>query len=59
MSTLTESRAPRVEPAATLRELASSKPTSRDELAGVKGLGPAKLERYADDLLALISPALV
>ena len=44
---------------ATLRELASSKPTSRDELAGVKGLGPAKLERYADDVLALISPALV
>jgi ATP-dependent DNA helicase RecQ len=42
---------------ATLRELASAKPTSPADLAGVKGFGPAKLERYADDVLAVISAA--
>nr|MBA2298852.1 HRDC domain-containing protein [Actinomycetota bacterium] len=40
---------------ATLRELASAKPTSEADLAGVKGFGPAKLERYAEDVLAVIS----
>ena len=42
---------------ATLRELATAKPTSEADLAGVKGFGPAKLERYADDVLAVISAA--
>jgi ATP-dependent DNA helicase RecQ len=42
---------------ATLRELATAKPTSPADLAGVKGFGPAKLERYADDVLAVISAA--
>ncbi len=42
---------------ATLRELAAAKPTSEADLAGVKGFGPAKLERYADDVLAVISAA--
>jgi ATP-dependent DNA helicase RecQ len=42
---------------ATLRELATAKPTSAADLAGVKGFGPAKLERYADDVLAVISAA--
>jgi ATP-dependent DNA helicase RecQ len=42
---------------ATLRELAATKPTSPRDLAGVKGFGPAKLERYADDVLAVISAA--
>ena len=40
---------------ATLRELASAKPTSERDLAAVKGFGPAKLERYAEDVLAVIS----
>jgi ATP-dependent DNA helicase RecQ len=40
---------------ATLRELASAKPASESDLAAVKGFGPAKLERYADDVLAVIA----
>jgi ATP-dependent DNA helicase RecQ len=40
---------------ATLRELATVKPSSQQDLAGVKGFGPAKLERYAADVLAVIS----
>jgi ATP-dependent DNA helicase RecQ len=42
---------------ATLRELAAGRPTSHAELAGVKGLGPTKLERYGDDLLAVLAAA--
>jgi RecQ family ATP-dependent DNA helicase len=40
---------------ATLRELASLRPQTREELAGVKGFGPVKLERYGDDLLAVLA----
>jgi len=40
---------------ASLRELAAARPGSRAELAGVKGLGPVKVERYGDDLLALVA----
>jgi len=40
---------------ATLRELAALRPRTRGELAGIKGLGPVKLERYGDDLLAVLS----
>ena len=36
---------------ATLRELATAKPASEQDLAAVKGFGPTKLERYADDVL--------
>jgi superfamily II DNA helicase RecQ len=39
---------------ATLRELAAVQPRSLDELAGVKGIGPAKLERYGDEVIALV-----
>jgi ATP-dependent DNA helicase RecQ len=42
---------------ATLRELASAKPANDRELAAVKGFGPAKLERYGDDVLAVIAAA--
>jgi ATP-dependent DNA helicase RecQ len=42
---------------ATLRELAASKPQSPLDLAAVKGFGPTKLERYADDVLAVIGAA--
>jgi superfamily II DNA helicase RecQ len=39
---------------ATLRELAAARPRSTVDLAGVKGFGPAKLERYGADVLAVI-----
>jgi RecQ family ATP-dependent DNA helicase len=42
---------------ATLRELAALRPQTRGELAGIKGLGPVKLERYGDDLLAVLATA--
>jgi len=42
---------------ATLRELAAVRPGSREELAGVKGLGPVKIDRYGDDLLAVLTAA--
>ena len=41
----------------TLRELAAVQPQSHGELAAIKGLGPTKLERYGDDLLAVIDAA--
>ena len=41
---------------ATLQELAAVRPRSLGELAGVRGFGPAKLERYGEDVLALVSP---
>jgi superfamily II DNA helicase RecQ len=42
---------------ATLHELAAAKPQSQQDLATVKGFGPAKLERYAADVLAVIAAA--
>jgi superfamily II DNA helicase RecQ len=42
---------------ATLRELAALRPRTRGELATVKGFGPVKLERYADDLLEVLAAA--
>jgi hypothetical protein len=38
-----------------LQVLAGRKPTTLTELAGCPGVGPAKLERYGDDLLDLIA----
>jgi hypothetical protein len=38
-----------------LQVLAGRKPTTLSELAGCPGIGPAKLERYGDDLLDLIA----
>jgi ATP-dependent DNA helicase RecQ len=40
---------------ATLRELAALRPQTMDELSGVKGFGPVKLERYGDDLLTVLA----
>ena len=40
---------------ATLRELAAAKPASERDLATVKGFGPTKIERYGDDVLAVIA----
>ena len=36
----------------TLHEIAAMRPQTREELSAIAGVGPAKLERYADDLLA-------
>ena len=41
----------------TLRELAAIRPQTLDELAGIKGFGPVKVERYGDDLLAVLATA--
>ena len=40
---------------ATLRDLAAARPASLHELAAVKGFGPTKIERYGDDVLALVA----
>jgi ATP-dependent DNA helicase RecQ len=42
-------------PDATLREIAALQPGSLGELAGVKGVGPAKLERYGEDVLTVVN----
>jgi ATP-dependent DNA helicase UvrD/PcrA len=39
----------------TLAEIAERSPTTRGELATVSGVGPAKLERYAEDVLAALA----
>jgi ATP-dependent DNA helicase RecQ len=41
----------------TLRALAAARPSSATELASVSGFGPAKLERYGEDVLAVIATA--
>jgi hypothetical protein len=38
----------------TLENVASRKPTTVRELGAIPGVGPAKLERYADELLELV-----
>jgi ATP-dependent DNA helicase RecQ len=43
----------------TLAEIAERAPTSRGELATVSGVGPAKLERYADEVLAALTAGAV
>ena len=40
----------------TLEEIASRRPASRAELAAVPGVGPKKLEQYADEVLAILGP---
>ena len=42
----------------TLAAIATALPTDLDELARVKGIGPAKLEQYGDDVLDLVQAAL-
>jgi DNA helicase-2/ATP-dependent DNA helicase PcrA len=39
----------------TLAALAEVRPSDRDELLRVPGLGPVKAERYGPDLLALVA----
>jgi ATP-dependent DNA helicase RecQ len=40
---------------ATLHELATARPATLAELAALHGVGPAKLERYGEELLSTIS----
>ncbi|MGN6250643.1 MAG: UvrD-helicase domain-containing protein [Marmoricola sp.] len=42
---------------ATLEALAEVRPTTRTALLAVNGIGPAKLEKYADDVLAVLTGA--
>ncbi|HSH59687.1 MAG TPA: HRDC domain-containing protein, partial [Acidimicrobiales bacterium] len=41
----------------TLEAIATVLPASLDELGRVKGIGPAKLERFGDDILGLVEQA--
>jgi ATP-dependent DNA helicase RecQ len=38
----------------TLESIARLRPQSRDELAGIKGVGPAFVERHGDAVLRLV-----
>jgi superfamily II DNA helicase RecQ len=40
---------------ATMRELAAVRPQTLNELAGVKGFGPVKVERYGEGILAVLA----
>ena len=40
---------------ATLAAIAEERPTSRAALAAITGVGPAKLERYADEILRVVT----
>lgn len=39
---------------ATLSGIAASRPSNEEQLLGVDGIGPAKLEKYADEVLAIV-----
>ena len=39
---------------ATLMAVAESMPTSVEELLGISGIGPVKVERFGEELLAVI-----
>jgi DNA helicase II / ATP-dependent DNA helicase PcrA len=41
----------------TLVAIADAKPATHDELLEIDGIGPAKLERYAEDVLAVVATA--
>jgi DNA helicase-2/ATP-dependent DNA helicase PcrA len=41
----------------TLAAIAERRPRSRTDLAAIPGIGPAKLERYADQVLAVVGGA--
>ena len=42
-------------PNATLNALAKGKPRSMNDLEKIKGMGPAKITRYGDDLMAILN----
>jgi superfamily II DNA helicase RecQ len=37
--------------------MAAVRPPTREELSAIAGVGPAKLERYADDVLEALATA--
>ncbi len=39
---------------ATLRAVATERPTSRDALLAISGIGPVKIERFGDDVLGIV-----
>jgi ATP-dependent DNA helicase RecQ len=39
---------------ATLRQMAAVRPTTPEQLLEVKGMGPAKVERFGDELLEVV-----
>ena len=39
---------------ATLAQIAERQPTDRAGMAAIPGVGPTKLDRYADEVLALV-----
>ena len=41
----------------TLESIASLRPSSVTELAGIKGVGPAFVERHGEDVLSLVAAA--
>jgi ATP-dependent DNA helicase RecQ len=41
-------------PDAALAAIAAARPASEDELLGIRGVGPKKLEEYGEELLALV-----
>jgi ATP-dependent DNA helicase RecQ len=44
-------------PNRVLEAIAEARPSSRDELAEVWGIGPTKIERYGDELLRVVAAA--
>jgi DNA helicase-2/ATP-dependent DNA helicase PcrA len=40
---------------ATLEAIAARRPSSRQELSGISGVGATKLDRYADAVLAVLT----
>ena len=41
-------------PDSTLAAIAQTRPENRSELSGISGVGAAKLERYGEDVLAVV-----
>jgi ATP-dependent DNA helicase RecQ len=39
----------------TLSAIAERRPRSRSELGEISGVGPTKLDRYADDVIAVVA----
>ena len=39
----------------TLVQIAEEQPRDRNDLASIPGVGPAKLDRYADEILAVVA----
>jgi ATP-dependent DNA helicase RecQ len=41
----------------TLAEIAGRRPRTRSDLSAIRGIGPSKLERYGDEVLAVMGAA--